>query len=151
MGFSCGSVPPVKTNYCGQFAAKKLAYRLPKLIKKSQSAQQCKTKSTSFDKQLQVLKYMGKSAPKSFQCNPENIVICGVLPSLYTTSSEEEVRKEIADVISAEGGEYKECTSDDFEFIRVSRRNAVVPTVKPGFEWDGSAVKRIVKTRSCVC
>ena len=71
---------------------------------------------------------MGQSAPKLFVCNLENIVICGMLTSLYTTSSKEEVRKEIANVISAEGEEYKECTPDDFEFICVSSRNAVVPT-----------------------
>ena len=81
---------------------------------------------------------MRKLAPKSFLCNPDNSYLWNT-PSLYNTTSEEEVRKKIADVISAEGGEYKECTSDDTEFIHVSRRNAVVPTVKPGFKWDGSA------------
>lgn len=98
-------------------------------------------KVSSFDKQLQVFRYMGTSSPKSFVCTPENIVITGMLPSLNASLSESEIRKEIGDVICTDSSVYNSCSPQDFEFIHVSRRSAQVPTVKAGYTWDGNALK----------
>ena len=134
MGY--GYSGPSKSTTRTRFTAKKLSnLTIPtNLVRKVQVNGKPHTpKTTSFDKQLHVFKYMGETPPKSFINLPENVVICGMLPSLYTNSTEEEIRKEIVDITSAEDSEYEQCSPDDFEFIRVSRRSAVVPTVKAGF------------------
>ncbi len=140
MGYAY-SGPPIST-IRKRFSSKKIPNRTVIATKKQPDVKSFLSKANSFDKQLHVFKYMGKPSPKSFINVPENVAICGMLPTLDTNSTEEDIRKEIVDIISTE---YDQCSSDDFEFIRVSRRSAVVPTVKAGFKWDGKAIKGLAR------
>ncbi len=51
------------------------------------------------------------------------------------------MRREISELIHSKGGAFANCSPQDFEFIRVSQKSAQVPATKPGFEWNGSAIK----------
>ena len=121
------SGPANSSNFRTQFSAKKLLQQRTKLVKKPPSRSQpslSKAKIPTFHKQVQVFKYMGESARKSFLNAPENMIITEMLPSLLTASTEKEMHQEISEIIAAESPDYEDCDPNDFEFIRVSRRSA---------------------------
>lgn len=90
-------------------------------------------------KQIHVFHYM-PTAPKVFSVVDKQIALTGVL-EISTDMSESHLRGEISELIHSKGGIFSSCGSQDFEFIRVSQKSAQVPATKPGFEWNGSAVK----------
>lgn len=91
---------------------------------------------------------MGPTPPRVFLNVPKNVAITGMLPPLTTATPEGVIRCEIADLIKAEGGAYGQCQPGDFEFVRVSRTTAQLPTVKEGYCWDGSAIKNLARQGS---
>ena len=68
----------------------------------------------------------------------------GLLPDISVDASEEEVRKDVRDVIrSCSQYDVSFCGLYDFEFIDMSGKHASVPNVKAGLKFTGKAVKNL--------
>ena len=98
--------------------------------------------NATFQKKLVVFKYMGEDAPSKFTRADRKIVVRGLLPPIMVEASEEEIRKEISEVIRSEP-DFSDCSNHDFEFIDMSGKQASVPQCKAGFSWDGRAVREL--------
>ena len=85
---------------------------------------------------------MGEYAPNKFTRADRKIVVRGLLPPIMVEASEEEIRKEIREVIRSEP-DFGDCGIHDFEFIDMSGKQASVPRCKTGFSWDGRAVREL--------
>ena len=94
--------------------------------------------SATFQKKLVVFKYMGEDAPSKFTRADKKIVVRGLLPPIMVEATEEEIRKEICEVICSEP-DFSDCRNHDFEFIDMSGKQASVPQYKTGFSWNGRA------------
>ena len=89
-------------------------------------------------------KYMGEDALTRAD---RNIVVRGLLPAIMVEATEEEIRKEIGDVIRSEP-DFSDCGSHDFD---MSGKQASVPQCKTGFYWDGRAARGASWIRVLVC
>jgi len=110
--------------------------------KYSAATYKSKAKPVFFQKKLFVFHYMGTDPPNKFTRCDKNIFMTGVLPSLSTVATEEEVREEICTLIHRNFGT-NSVSSTDFEFINMSGKQASVAFSKEGFHWDGRAVKEL--------
>ena len=86
--------------------------------KVGRSVKRRRTSTATFQKKLVVFKCMGKMAPKSFTRADKHICMRGLLQPINLDASEEEVCKEICEVICS-NPELADCNPSDFEFIDV--------------------------------
>lgn len=129
------SAIPRKTKRKSKFAAANEKY--------GECSKKAKIGST-FQKKLAVFGYMGSDAPTHFTRKDSNIVMRGLLPDISVDASEDDVRKEICEVIrGCNEHDACLCTPQDFEFINMSGKHASIPNVKSGYEFTGKAVKNL--------
>jgi hypothetical protein len=87
------------------------------------------------------------SAPKKFTRADKRICLRGLLQPINLDATEDEVRKEICDVIHSKA-EFAECNPGDFEFIDMCGKQASVPNCTPGFIFNARAVKQLAGSGS---
>ena len=104
--------------------------------------------TATFQKKLVVFRCMGENnAPKKFTRADKRICMRGLLQPINLDATEDEVRKEICDVIRSKS-ELTECTPGDFEFIDMCGKQASVPNCTPGFIFDARAIKQLAGSGS---
>ena len=104
--------------------------------------------TATFQKKLVVFRCMGEnSAPKKFTRADKRICMRGLLQPINLDATEDEVRKEICDVIRSKA-ELAECNPGDFEFIDMCGKQASVPNCTPGFIFDARAIKQLADSGS---
>ena len=114
------------------------------------STKKAKGHVATFQKKLVVFGYMGRNPPAQFTRKDKHIVMRGLLPDISVQASEEQVRKQIRDVIKSSSEHHASlCTEDDFEFIDMNGKNGSVPNVKSGHTFTGKAIKNLAGT-GCV-
>ena len=120
----------------------KLQFANSKVVK---GAKRKRTSTATFQKKLVVFKCMGEnSAPKKFTQADKWICMHGLLQPINLDATEDEVRKEICDVIRSK----PECNTGDFEFIDMCGKQASVPNCTLGFIFDAKVVKQLVGSGS---
>ena len=137
--------PSTSSLYCATTNSLRKITRKPKRKAVSEALSKSKkgrVGSTTFQKKLVVFKYMGEDAPNKFTRADRKIVVRGLLPPIMVEATEEEIRKEICEVICSEP-DFSDCRNHDFEFIDMSGKQASVPQCKTGFSWDGRAVREL--------
>ena len=103
-----------------------------------------KTQVSTFQRKLVVFNYMGGDSPTHFIRKDQYIIMRGLLPEISVDASEEEVRKDICDIIrSCSEYDVSLCGLYDFEFIDMNGKHASVPNVKEGLKFTGKAVKNL--------
>ena len=100
-----------------------------------------RTSTATFQKKLVVFKCMGKMAPKSFTRADKHICMRGLLQPINLDAFEEEVRKEICEVICS-NPELADCNPSDFELIDMCGKQASTPNCTSTFVFDARAVKQ---------
>ena len=139
--------PSTSSLYCATTNSLRKVTRKPKRKAVSETLSRSKkgrVSSTTFPKKLVVFKYMGEDAPNKFTRADRKIVVRGLLPPIMVEASEEEIRKEICEVIRSNiEPDFSDCGNHDFEFIDMSGKQASVPQCKTGFSWDGRAVREL--------
>ena len=137
--------PSTSSLYCATTNSLRKVTRKPKRKAVGEALSKSKkgrVSSATFQKKMVVFKYMGEDAPNKFTRADRNIVVRGLLPAIMVEATEEEIRKEISEVIRSEP-DFSDCRSHDSEFIDMSRKQASVPQCKTGFSWDGRAVSEL--------
>ena len=137
--------PSTSSLYCATTNSLRKVTRKPKRKAVSEALSKSKkgrVSSATFQKKLVVFKYMGEDAPNKFTRADRKIVVRGLLPPIMVEASEEEIRKEICEVIRSEP-DFSDCGNHDFEFIDMSGKQASVPQCKVGFSCDGRAVREL--------
>ena len=105
---------------------------------------------SAFQKKLVVFGYMGSNAPTQFTRKDSAIVMRGLLPDISVNAPEDDVRKEICEVIRGiNEHDAHLCQPEYFEFIDMNGKNASVLNVKSGYSFTGKAVKNLAGT-GCV-
>ena len=136
LGYSTSSTSLVGSGHINRKPKRKAKFELTKSVKKG------RVSTAKFQKKLVVFKYMGLDPVEKFTRADKKIAMRGLLPPIPLESTEEDVRREICDVIRS-SSDFADCAINDFEFIDMSGKHASVPKCKAGFEWNGRAVKEL--------
>lgn len=62
----------------------------------------------------------------------KRIIVRGLLPPIMVEATEDEIRKEICEVICSEP-DFSDCKNHDFEFIDMSGKQASIPHARQAF------------------
>ena len=89
-------------------------------------------------------RYMGGSiAPKHFTRKDSLIVLRGMTPEIPIDATEEEVRREICEMLQNSHTFSQDCEADDFEFISMYGKHCSVPAVTTGTTFNCRAIKTL--------
>lgn len=111
-------------------------------VEKYSTKKKPRSGAATFQKKLYVFKYMGLNAPDNFTRSDKDIVMRGLLPQILVSAKESDLRNEICEVVNS-CTELSDIGPTDFEFINMAGKQASIPRCKPGFEWNGRAVKEL--------
>ena len=136
LGYSTSSTSLVGSGHINWKPKRKAKFELSKSVKKE------RVSTAKFQKKLVVFKYMGLDAVEKFTRADRRIAMHGLFPPIPLESTEDDVRREICEVIRS-SSEFADCGTNDFEFIDMSGKQASVPKCKAGFEWNGRAIKKL--------
>ena len=104
----------------------------------------CIKQTPTFQKKLVVFKYMGEQPPQSFNRKENDILLRGLLPEIAIDAKEIDVREEIVQLLhNSKEFELINFDLNDFEFMDVHGKKAVVPTCGKDHEFTGKAVKQV--------
>ncbi len=98
-----------------------------------------------FQKPIHVFDF-DPQRPSHFTRKSSKIVASGLLPPIPCSGSEESVRSEIVALVnncSNTDYNFPTFSTQDFEFVQMVGKVAQIPTTRPGFRWDGTAVKHL--------
>ena len=138
LGYSTSSTSLVGSGHINWKPKRKAKFELSKSVKKG------RVSTAKFQKKLVVFKYMGLDAVEKFTRADRRIAMRGLFPPIPLESTEDDVRREICEVIRS-SSEFADCGTNDFEFIDMSDKQASVPKCKARFEWNGRAAGAVLE------